>query len=171
MSRRNSVHRAYDAFGKRHFTEKRSGSWFLIRNGVEQTLNLQKSQYGLRYYLNVLVDFGAVVPPELSADASDSEYPCAIKGRVEDLLADPDGERLDRLLDVDGFPMPEERREHELLGFLEEKLAPRLGLLSSLEAVVEYDQQGAWRNFGVYGPARRVLDAISESRAGAPRSS
>jgi len=53
VSKRNSVQRAFDAFGKAHFQEKRSGTWVRKINGVEQTFNLQRSQYSLSYYLNV----------------------------------------------------------------------------------------------------------------------
>jgi hypothetical protein len=60
VSSRNSVQRAFDAFGKAHFREKRSGTWRRHAGDIEQSLNLQKSQYSLRYYLNV----------ELALDAS-----------------------------------------------------------------------------------------------------
>jgi hypothetical protein len=46
VSRRNAVQRGFDAFGKAHFREKRSGVSQRTNNQIEQAMDLQKSQYG-----------------------------------------------------------------------------------------------------------------------------
>jgi hypothetical protein len=78
---RNIVQRTFDICGASHFTEKRSGTWRRKFGEVEQSLNLQKSQYSLRYYVNVELAFPA---------EGDEAY---IKGRAERLLRAPFGMR------------------------------------------------------------------------------
>jgi hypothetical protein len=66
---RNAVQRAFDAYGKSVFAEKRSGTWRRRVGEVEQSLNLQKSQYSLRYYLNIELALPDEDPAHPSGDA------------------------------------------------------------------------------------------------------
>jgi len=50
---RNEVQVEFDAFGKAAEMTKHSGSWYRTGDDVITVLNLQKSQYSLRYYVNV----------------------------------------------------------------------------------------------------------------------
>jgi len=145
VSGRNSVQRAFDAFGKALFREKRSGTWRRQAGVVEQLLNLQKSQYSLRYYLNV----------ELAFAAEDGTG--RVVGRAEHLLSPPDAEQLQALLDIDGVEMAEEHREHQLLALLDQ-LTPILDELTSVEAMTAHDRHGTFKAMGVTGPARRTFD-------------
>ena len=157
MSKRNSVQRAFDAFGKAHFQEKRAGTWIRKNDGVEQTFNLQKSQYSLSYYLNVQFDFTAVVPPEMAHDETDLGLPFYIEGRVEGFLSQEDSSRLVNLLDIEDYPLEEEHRERELLALLGAKLQPVLSDLNSLDGIQAYHRAGVFRAFLVTRSARRVL--------------
>ena len=147
MASRNAVQRAIDAYGRARFEEKRSGSWVRQSGVIEQTLNLQKSQYSVRYYLNVEFAFGA------------GDERGGIMGRAEDLLEDADAERLEALLDIDDNPMEDEHREHELALVLE-RLTPLFADLSSVEAVASHDRRGTFRSMGVTGPARAAIDRV-----------
>ena len=157
VSKRNSVQRAFDAFGKAHFQEKRSGTWVRKINGVEQTFNLQRSQYSLSYYLNVQFDFTAAVPPEMVHDESDLGVPFYIEGRAEGFLSEDDTSRLRNLLDIENYFLEEEHREHELLEFLEAKLQPVLSDLGSFDGIQAYHRADIFRAFLTTRSARRVL--------------
>lgn len=147
MAPRNAVQRAFDAYGKTRFTEKLSGSWTRRTGTIDQKLNLQKSQYSLRYYLNVEFSFGA------------ADERGRIVGRVEALLEEADAERLDALLNVEGNPMEDEHREHQLALMLDQ-LTPFFDGLSSVEAVARHDRRGTFKGMGVSGPARAVIDRL-----------
>jgi Domain of unknown function (DUF4304) len=142
---RNAVQRTFDTCGKSHFTQKRSGTWRRRLGQVEQSLNLQKSQYSLLYYVNVELAFPA---------EGDGAY---IKGRAERLLRPQDGERLATLLDLDGHPMIDEHREAELV-VLFDRLIEVLDDLASIEAVAAKDADGGFKAMGVTGPARAAID-------------
>ena len=145
MASRNIVQRSFDACGKSHFTQKRSGTWRRKLGEVEQSLNLQKSQYSLLYYVNVELAF--------PAEAEGAH----IKGRAGSLLSSEDAERLATLLDVDGHPTPDENREAQLRALLD-RLVAVLDELSSIGAVAAKDAEGGFKAMGVTGPARVAID-------------
>ena len=58
MSTRNIIQTTFDEFGKALDGSKKSGSWYITGPDAIAVLNLQKSQYGPRYYLNVGLWFG-----------------------------------------------------------------------------------------------------------------
>ena len=145
MPSRNAVQQAFDAYGKVRFAEKTAGWWQRVCGEVAQSLNLQKSQYSLRYYLNLKL---VLLPGGEDA---------AIEGRAERLLEPEDGDRLPRLLDVDGWQMTEEHREAELLELLD-RLTPVLDKLNTVQAVATAERQGALSHMGIRGPARALLD-------------
>jgi hypothetical protein len=159
MSKRNSVQRAFDAFGKAHFQEKRSGTWVREANGVKQTFNLQRSHYSLSYYLNLRFDFTAAVPSEMAHDEDDLDVPFYIEGRGEDFFNEDDSSRLRNLLNIEDYPLEEEHREHELLAFLGAKLRPVLSDLHSLDGIATCHRTGVFHAFLVSRSARRVLVA------------
>lgn len=145
IAERNVVQRAFDAFGKSRFEAKRSGTWTRRIGEVEQSLNLQKSQYSLRYYVNVALAF------DTHAGRG------RIVGRAESLLPTAQGDHLQALLDIDGSEIEDERREHELLRVLD-LLMPTLDELRSVEALTAHDKRGTFKAMGVTGPARAAFD-------------
>jgi hypothetical protein len=119
MSERNAVQQAYDRFGQENGFEKKSGSWY--RQGEEAigTVNLQKSQYGPQYYLNVgfwLRELGDERHPKLTD--------WHISARIEDLVPEVE-ERIGQLLDLE-HPMPDDERSTELVALLNDRLLPLL---------------------------------------------
>jgi transposase len=108
-------------------------------------LNLQKSQYSLRYYMNVALT--------LVAGGQDAR----IEGRVGALLGDRDRDELQRLLDIDGFEMADEDREAQLRSLLD-RLTPILDGLATLAAMRSAERRGDFRGMGIRGPARLLLD-------------
>jgi hypothetical protein len=161
MSKRNSVQRAFDAFGRNHFREKRSGWWCRESHGVEQKLNLQKSQYSLRYYLNLAIAFDGAVPPHLAEHEDDLGIGKYLEGRVEGLLPEAIDEELRQLLDIDDFPLAEEQREHRLLNLLEQHAKPLLDGLYSLEGLhAAYRENDLDHRVLLTGSGRRVLESL-----------
>jgi len=145
VASRNIVQRSFDACGKSHFTQKRSGTWRRKLGEVEQSLKLQKYEYSLLYYVNGELAFPA---------EGEGAY---IKGRAESLLSSEDGERLAILLDLGGHPMLDEHREAEL-GELFDRLVWVLDDLASIEAIAVKDADGGFKAMGVTGPARVAID-------------
>jgi hypothetical protein len=150
MSERNLVQQLIDDFGKSHGFEKKHGTWY--RRSAETTaiLNLQKSQYSLRYYLNTGWWFVAI---------SDEKFPkwhlAHIQDRVEGLVPTPEA-RLHDLLNLE-VPIADYVRSTELTALLEDELDPVFAKFSTLEAWRTPQGEAIMRRSGVTGPAQELI--------------
>lgn len=88
------VQATVDAYAKGAGMTKKSGSWYLPRDETVLVLNLQKSNYAARYYLNV----GVWLRPLAPADFPE-EQACHIRTRLGQLVSDDT--HADQLLDVE----------------------------------------------------------------------
>ncbi|MFP3462952.1 DUF4304 domain-containing protein [Arthrobacter globiformis] len=130
MSIRNVIQQTFDEFGTTHKGRKKSGSWYLSGSDTLIVLNLQKSNYSPRYYINFGIWFLAVGP---------SNYPktthCHLQTRLEALVADDDRPRLEGLLNLEEI-MPDHVRHDELHAALDDWLLPFVQTASSLSSIV-----------------------------------
>jgi hypothetical protein len=150
VSERNAVQLAFDRFGKAAGFEKKSGSWYRRGDEVISVSNLQKSQYGPRYYINQ-----AFWLRQLGDERFPKEYKCHIWGRLESLLPD-ELERITRLLDLE-YEMSDEQRINELVGLLTERLLPLIEQGSSVAGLRALFDAGVFKAAGIRGPAQGLL--------------
>jgi hypothetical protein len=105
---RNAVQKAFDRFGRAAGFEKKSGAWYRRCDEVVAVVDLQKSQYGPQYYVNVAFWLRAL---------GEEQYPKTWKSHVQvrlgSLLTPELAERAKRLLDLDQ-EIPVEQRTEEL---------------------------------------------------------
>jgi hypothetical protein len=154
MSTRDVIQVAFDDFAKNAGFSKRSSSWYRSGSDVVTVLNLQRSQYGPKYYINIglwLVALGEATTPK--------EHHCHVRTRLE-LLAGDARETLEKLLDI-GSPMDDEARASEIAAFLEVHLAPILKATVSLESLRSPHGITFVAKSLVVGPARPVLSAAN----------
>jgi len=150
MSTRNIIQLTYDAFGRNNGFTKKSGHWYLRQVETIAAIELQKSQYGLQYYINVavwLLPLGEAQYPK--------EWTCHVRTRLDDLLPDLE-ERLRILLDLEA-PMPDTDRSNELMAVLTTKLLPLLKASSTVADLNSDDGQRLIKRSLVTGPAQRLL--------------
>lgn len=88
------VQSTVDAYAKSRGFVKNSGSWYLKREDVILVLNLQKSNYGRQYFLNIGMWLTA-----LGMDEQPKEQHCHIRSRLSRLASD--AARAEALLDAD----------------------------------------------------------------------
>lgn len=153
MSDRNAVQKAFDRFGELPGFEKKSGSWYRRGHEVISVSNLQKSQYGPKYYFNQ-----AFWLRQLGDERFPKDYKCHIVARLGALFPDKET-RINQLLDLEQH-MPDEQRIEELVDLLRTRLLPlieRAGSLAGLRALVD---EGVFKAAGVSGSAQEVLAAV-----------
>ena len=105
MSYPNAVQRVFDAYARDAGLEKKAGSWYRRGQETITVIDLQKSNYGLRYYVNIGVWMLGVEPATFP-----TENRCHIRTRIDPavdgflILTDADDEGdpggLRRALDV-----------------------------------------------------------------------
>ena len=125
-SMRNIIQLAFDEFGKARGGHKKAGSWYLITAESVTVLNLQKSNYSPRYYINFGLWFLGIGPAN---DPRPTD--CHLQTRLELLVSENDRPRLEALLDLDEG-MRDESRHDALLSALEDWLLPFIEAGSSL---------------------------------------
>jgi hypothetical protein len=153
MSVRNIIQTTFDEFGKASGGSKKSGSWYWRSPETIAVLNLQKSQYAVRYYVNVALWLLAAGP----ADAPKPSH-CHIQTRLERLVPPALEERLTALLDLDSL-IDDEARHDELLSLLREYLLPTMEAASTLEGLRSGDGQRFVNASLVDGDGQRLLAA------------
>lgn len=145
------IQQTFDAYAKRHDFTKKSGSWYLRRPETILVLNLQKSQYASRYYVNVAI---WLLPLE-EADFP-KPWKCHLSTRL-DALAEGESDQINSLLDLTQ-PIPDLERSAKLTGVLESILAKVIDLSANLERLRSPEASSLLSNMIIFmGPAQELL--------------
>ena len=151
MSHRNVIQQAFDAFGKSAALEKRSGNWYGLTREIISVSNLQKSQYGLRYYFNQGLWIRCL--DEKAQYPKPSE--CHIQARLGALF--PEHEKyIDSLLDLE-CRMDDGSRSLNFSILLTQKLLPILRACDSVDSLRAMYANGLFKRAGIRGPAQQLL--------------
>ena len=137
---RDVVQRVYDSLSREHGFARRSGILYKDTLEVIAMLELQRSDYGRAYYINVgfvLRSLHDVRAPTFGL--SD------IRIRADTLIGDSDG-RLRELLDLENN-LDEEKRESALLRILGAELVPMVDAGSTLAGLRDLQHRGRLRGF------------------------
>jgi hypothetical protein len=157
MSERNLIQSTFDEFCKASDGTKKSGSWYRRGPDTILVLNLQKSNYASRYYVNVAL----WLLPLGEADAP-KENKCHVRSRLTQLVPQELEERVNELFDLDSAIDDAARRE-QILGVLREHLLPLMDSGSTLEGLRSGSGQRLIERSLVTGPAQRLLQGQSIS--------
>ena len=131
---------------------KKSGATWRKESGESiGVLNLQGSQWGPSFYINLGVYFRA-----LGDRDQPTEYDCHVRTRLSELV--PDRERLNALLDFEK-PVQENARVRELETLVVEHGLPWLDNVSTIEGAREYCSSQAPKSPWVTKEARAFLEA------------
>ena len=146
MANHDAVKTAFARWGSEHGYRKKSTRWYLDGDDVLVVVDLQKSQYGRAYYVNV-----AFWLRELGDDPSPPENRCHVRTRLEK-IANVEDELPALNLEID---IPVERRERMLESLLAH-LDDRVTVLRSVRSLKNAMEAG-WNPVTV--PAARQLFA------------
>jgi hypothetical protein len=131
---------------------KRGANWHRRVDGAVQVINLQGSQWGASFYLNLGVYFEA-----LGDQARPPESACHLRSRCDQLV--PDGERFHDLLD-DAKRISEAERFAELAASVRSVALPWLDLVSTAEGARAYCERRSASLF-IAKQAREYLGLIN----------
>ena len=131
---------------------KKSGAtWRKESSEAIGVLNLQGSQWGPSFYINLGVYFHA-----LGDRDQPTEYHCHVRTRLCELV--PDRERLNALLDFEK-PVQENVRVQELETLVVDHGLPWLDTVSTIDGAREYSSSQAQKSPWVTKEARAFLEA------------
>lgn len=152
MSARNVLQAAFDDFARAAGFTKRSGIWCRRQRETIAVLELQKSQYGPQYFVNVALWLLALGNAECPR-----EHACHLRSRLTRLLPE-DEDRLKVVLNLDDSTLTEDHRRATLLEILDERLLPLLDSCATLDGIRSLEATGLLNSFLIAGSALRVLE-------------
>lgn len=151
MNSLNVVQSTVDAFAKALGGRRKAGSWYLPGTDAVVVLNLQKSNYGPRYYINFGLWFLGVGP------ANDPKVThCHLQTRVERLVDDSCRPSFERLLDLE-IEIPDAQRHEQLLHALEGQLRPFVQVGQTLAGLATPDGRALLERSLLDGDGQRFL--------------
>ncbi|HEY9323601.1 MAG TPA: DUF4304 domain-containing protein [Agromyces sp.] len=149
MSTRNEIQVASDDWFNGAGFHKHKGAWYRRSDEVVTVIDLQKSQYGPQYYLNIGLWFRAI---------EDLQYPkpvsCHVVNRLVSELPEAVSDDLNRLLDLE-TEVPD--RDTELRDLLDTYLVPLLGDFRDIAGLRSPRGELFLQRSGVRGPAQALL--------------
>ena len=151
MSERNVIQSTFDEFGKSAAATKKSGSWYRRGDDTVFVLDLQKSNYATRYFVNVAL----WLLPLGDADAP-NENKCHVRSRLTQLVPSSVEARVNELFDL-GAPIDDATRRTEVLAVLREHLLPLMDTGSTIDGLRSGAGQRLIEKSLVTGPAQRLL--------------
>lgn len=149
MSHGDPIQTAFDDFARELGFKKKSGTWYRRQPETIALLQLQKSQWGAQYYVNValwLLPLGESDHPK--------EHQAHVRTRLTKLVTEEEATELERLLDLEAEVPDREQRLLELLRTRLGALLDETGTIADLR-----DGSGRWLVGAalVMGPAQRLL--------------
>lgn len=129
MNDRNVIQTGVDDFAKSAGYAKRNGSWYRRTNDTISVLDLQKSQYGRSYYLNIAI---WLLPIEEAAFPEEQQ--CHIRTRLSSLVPQGEERHLSDLLDLDSN-LTDDARAEQLAEALGRWLRPAVDATATVESL------------------------------------
>jgi hypothetical protein len=151
MSARNVLRTTLDEFAREAGFTKKAGSWCRRQSETIEVLELQKSQFGHQYFVNI-----AVWLLQLGDTECPKEHACHLRSRITRLLPQHQ-DQLGQILDLDDASVTDAVRREMFKAILEGGLGPLLDRCSTLDGIRSLEPSGVLRSFLIAGPAQRIL--------------
>jgi hypothetical protein len=113
--------------------KKAAGSWYSDRPETVLVVNLQKSQYGYSFYINLGIWLKAV-----GESVAPKEHHCHVRIRLESIA----GEGLSKALDMENSTVVEEDRKMIIVTGIVEVAIPWLEACNSLDGIRKMLHEG-----------------------------
>jgi hypothetical protein len=131
---------------------RKAQAWYRFTPDCIMVVDLQKSDFGGKYYINL-----AVLLRALDATPVPKEHKCHLRVRVGQLVDDDERSTLKKYLDLEDGSVTTEERRVGLQRVLREIALPTLAEVSSLDAVKRKFEKDGLRRFAVTVRARQFL--------------
>ena len=134
--------------------KKKASAWYRQVNGMLQVVDLQKSAYGLQFFLNL-----CCVPAGMEVEGmpTPKEHKCPIRIRLT--AAYPEQRtQIEESLDLERTGLADSMRQAALGGILEELVLPFCNNFTSVEVLRDAIQRGLFKRGAINGAAQGHLN-------------
>lgn len=117
--------------------KRKSNTWYLENEDVVILVNLQKSQYSRKYYVNCGISL-----KRLGGDPPKREHLCHVRFRLTAIAPDVDCRSIGSVFDLEDETLSDEERRDKITSLIRELALPFLERCSSDEGIVEAIKNG-----------------------------
>jgi hypothetical protein len=121
-----------------HGFKKKASSWYRQVEGALQVVDLQKSSYGLQFYLNLCC---VPVGMEVEGMPTPKEHKCPVRIRLTSAFPDR-REKLKEALDLERTSLSDAQRQDEVTKMVSESILPFLNHMTDADALRQAIAQG-----------------------------
>jgi len=133
---------------------KKSGSWYLDKVDSILVVNLQKSNYGEQFYVNLAVWLRA-----LGSDVFPKEHKCHIRIRLASLV----GEEVTKCFDAQDSTFTDGARARLIRSLMEEHAIPFLRDCSSIKGIRRCLKEGTLENGFVHHQVEELAGSCEDA--------
>jgi len=146
-----------------HGFKKKASSWYRQVNGMLQVVDLQKSNYGLQFFLNL-----CCVPKGMNVDGmpTPKEHKCPIRIRLTAAYSEQ-RVQIEEALDLERTALDDPIRQEALTRITNELVLPFCNNMNSLDMLRRAVELGLFKRGAVNGAAQSHL-SLSESNVAPP---
>lgn len=120
------------------FRQKKD-NWFLSNDDTVVVVNLQKSSYSKKYYVNIGIWLKVLGDVETPQHAK-----CHVRCRIGALLNQHEEPRIGQLFDLEDESFTEAARSHEIGALLTEYLIPFVDRVKTVSSLASFYHSAAW---------------------------
>jgi hypothetical protein len=132
---------------------KKASSWYRQAEGALQVVDLQKSSYGMQFYVNLCC---VPIGMEVEGMPTPKEHKCPVRIRLTSAFPDQ-REKIEKVFDLDAVNIPDSEREEWVVSFAREFILPFLDYMKDAPSLRRAIEQGRFKQAWVNLTAQKHL--------------
>lgn len=133
--------------------KKKASTWYRQAEGALQVVNLQKSSYGMQFYVNLC---RVPVGMEIEGMPTPKEHKCPIRVRLTTAFPELK-EEIEKAFDLEASSISESDKIEQVVRFTNELVLPFMACMKDAPSLRQAIEQGKFKNSWINLAAQRHL--------------
>lgn len=139
--------------------KKKASSWYRQAEGALQVVDLQKSSWGMQFYVNLCCVPGGM---EVEGMPTPKEHKCPIRVRLTSAFPDRK-EEIEKAFDLEASSISESDRIEQVARLANELVLPFMSCMKDAPSLRQAIEQGRFKNAWVNLAAQRHLGILESA--------
>ena len=139
--------------------KKKASSWYRQAEGALQVVDLQKSSWGMQFYVNLCC---VPVGMEVEGMPAPKEHKCPIRVRLTSAFPEQK-EEIEKVFDLEASSISESDRTEQVARLANELVLPFMACMKDAPSLRQAIEQGRFKNAWVNLAAQRHLGILESS--------
>jgi hypothetical protein len=158
---KNSLESVVDVLLRAQRFKKKASTWYRQAEGALQVVDLQKSSYGMQFYVNL-----CCVPAGMEVEGmpTPKEHKCPIRIRLTSAFPDQEKE-IDKTFDLEANDISDMVRAERVARYINELALPFVAYTKDAFSLREAIVEGRFKGAGINLAAKRHLGILEPNTA------